>query len=72
MFGLEECTKFVDVEPNKVLRPVGTTFQEYVEDMTTTDLPKTVIWKVVGYLESFVSRCGETLFYRRNEEIRLV
>ena len=67
-----ECTKRVDVSPDKVLRPIGTTFKEWNECLTSTDLPHWVTWKVIGYFECFRGRRGDTLLYERMEEIQSV
>ena len=68
----KECTERVDVNPDKVLRPIGTTFREWNECLTSTDLPHWIIWKVVGYLQEFRGRRGDVLLYERMEEIQSV
>ena len=67
----KECTERVDVNPDKVLRPIGTIFREWNECLCSTELPHWVTWKVVGYLQSFRARYGNTLLYERMEEIQL-
>ena len=68
----KEGAVWVDYMPKKALRPIGTAFKEWNECLGSTDLPHWMTWKVVGYLKSFVSRSGGTLFYERHEEIQLV
>ena len=65
----KECTDRVDVSPDKVLRPIGSTFREWIECSVSTDLPHWVTWEVVGYFQSFRGRRGSVLFYERMEEI---
>lgn len=67
--AFNQCTEKEDIKPDKVLRPIGTTFKEWAECSTTTDLPHWINWKVVGHMESIVGRRGNTLLYERNEEI---
>ena len=66
----KECTKRRDVKPDKVLRPIGTTFKEWIEPETSTDLPHWIHWKVVRHIQSFRGRSGDTLLYERHEEIQ--
>ena len=66
-----ECTKRVDVNPDKVLRPIGTTFREWNECINSTELPHWVNWRVIGYIQSYRGRRGDTLLYERMEEIGL-
>ena len=68
----KECTFRVDVNPDKVLRPIGTTFKEWNECPNSTDVPHWMTWKVAGYITSYKGRSGNTLFYERMEEIQLV
>lgn len=68
----KECTERVDVNPEKVLRPIGTTFKEWNECLSSTVLPHWVNWKVVDYFQSFRGRRGNVLLYERMEEIQLV
>ena len=68
----KECTERVDVNPDKVLRPIGTIFKEWTECECSTELPHWVTWKVVGYIQSFRGRRGDTLLYERMEEIQSV
>lgn len=68
----KECTERVDVNPDKVLRPIGTTFREWNECLTSTDLPHWITWEVVGYLQEFRGRRGDALLYERMEEIQSV
>lgn len=67
----KECTERVDVNPDKVLRPIGTTFREWTECLCSTELPHWVTWKVVDYFQSFRGCRGNTLLYERMEEIQL-
>ncbi len=64
-----ECTSEVDVCPGKILRPIGTTFKEWSEDMSSTDLPCWVYWRIIGYGKTFKGRRGGVLLYERHEEI---
>jgi len=64
-----ECTKRRDIKPNKVLRPIGTTFKERTNNPCSTALPHWSWWKVVDYIQSFRGRSGNTLFYERMESI---
>ena len=68
----KECTEQVDVIPGKVLRPIGTTFKEWNECSCSTGLPHWITWKVIGYIQSYRGRSGDTLFYERMEEIQSV
>lgn len=68
----KECTFRVDVNPDKVLRPIGATFKEWTECSCSTDLPYWITWKVIGYIQSYRGRSGNTLFYERMEEIQSV
>ncbi len=65
----KECTERVDVNPDKALRPIGTVFKEWNECKCSTELPHWVCWKVIGYIDSFRGRVGNTLLYERMEEI---
>ena len=65
-----ECTERLDINPDKVLRPIGSTFKEWNECLTSTDLPHWVTWEIMGYMEVFRGRRGNTLLYERMEEIR--
>ena len=67
----KECTERVDVNPEKVLRPIGTTFQEWNECLSSTEPAHWVNWKVVGYIQSFRGRRGDVLLYEKMEEIQL-
>ena len=67
----KECTKRVDVAPDKVLRPIGETYEEWIESGTSTEQPHWVTWEVVDHMEVFSHRSGETLYYERYEEIKL-
>ncbi len=66
-----ECTESVDINPDKVLRSVGFTYREWIESTTSTELPHWVTWEIVGYMQTFSHRQGNTLYYERLEEIRL-
>lgn len=66
-----ECTERVDVNPDKVLRPIGTTFKEWNECSNSTEPAHWVTWKVIGYMQSFRGRYGNTILYERMEEISL-
>lgn len=68
----KECTERVDVNPGKVLRPIGATFKEWTECINSTDIPHWVTWKVIGYIHSYRGRSGNTLFYERMEEIQSI
>jgi len=67
-----ECSGRVNVNPDKVLLPIGSTFKRWMEDGTSTDLPHWVEWEVVGYVEVFRGRRGDALCYERCEEIKLI
>jgi len=67
----QECTEWVDIEPDKILRPVGTTFDEWVESPSSTQIPHWVKWEVAGHFQSFAGRRGNVGLYRRREEIKL-
>lgn len=66
-----ECISQVDINPDKVLRPIGTTFREWTDCLTSTELPHWMVWEVIGYIEAHKGRSGNTLFYERFEEIQL-
>lgn len=66
----KECTERVDVNPDKVLLPVGHVYKEWIECEYSTDLPHWAWWEVVGYVQSFRGRNGDKLLYERMEEIR--
>jgi len=68
----KECSKRVDLKPDKVLQPIGATFKEWSDCISSTDAPHWVTWKVIGYIQSYRGRRGDTLFYERMEEIELV
>ena len=57
----KECTERVDVNPDKVLRPLGTTFREWSKCLTSTELAHWITWKVIGYIHSFRGRRGNVL-----------
>ena len=65
----KECTERIDVNPDKVLRPIGTTFREWSEHLCSTDPPGWIYWKIIGYIQEFKYRMGNALFYERMEEI---
>lgn len=67
-----ECTKQADINPDKVLRPIGATSKVWNECLNSTDLPHWTTWKVVGYIQSFRGRSGDTLLYERMEEVESV
>ena len=67
----KECTERVDVNPDKVLRPIDTTFKEWSECKCSTEPAHWVTWKVIGYIQSFRGRSGDILLYERMEEIAL-
>ena len=67
----KECTSRQDVKPDRVLRPIGTRFKEWIKCENTTTMPHWTTWKVVGYIESYKGRKGNTLLYERNEELKL-
>jgi len=67
----KECTKRIDVNPDKVLRPVGTKFDEWYEPSGSTDIPHWQHWEVVAHIKSFRGRRGNALLYEQMEEIRL-
>ncbi len=64
-----ECTSAVDVLPEKVLRPIGTIFREWLEDIRSNDLPHWISWRVKGYGETYRGRRGDTILYERHEEL---
>ena len=64
-----ECTERWDVNPDKVLRPIGFTYRTWDECTGSTDSPRWVWWRVRGYLEEFKGRSGDVLFYERHEDI---
>jgi hypothetical protein len=65
----KECTDRLDVNPDKVLRPIGTTFREWIGSPYSTDPPGWIYWKIIGYVQTFKYRMGNKLFYERMEEI---
>lgn len=67
-----ECTDKEDIHPDKVLRPIGFTFKEWVDELCSTDIPHWMWWKIVGHIEAFVGRRGDVLLYERNEAIELM
>lgn len=67
-----ECTAWVDIAPDKILRPIGTTFKEWTECLSSTEPPHWTTWKVTGYFNSFRGRQGDTLLYERVEGIEAV
>lgn len=67
----KECTERVDVNPDKVLRPIGTTFMERSECINSTELPHWITWKAIKHIQSFRGRQGSTLLYERMEEISI-
>lgn len=65
-----ECTERVDVNPDKVLRPIGTVFKVWAECLNSTEPPHWTWWKVVGYVETFRGTRGDNvLAYERMEEV---
>ena len=68
----QECTTQRDVNPGKVLRPIGTRFREWCENRGSTDPPCYLEWKVVDHYESFKGRRGDTILFERMEEVALV
>lgn len=66
-----ECTEWTDAYPDKVLRPIGTIFKEWCEDICSTELAHWICWEVVGYMKSFSGRSGNEILYERMEEIKL-
>lgn len=68
----KECTEQVDIAPEKVLRPIGTKFKDWIESINSTDLPHWSYWVVVAHVQSFRGRRRNALLYERMEEIRLV
>lgn len=67
----KECTEHEDIKPDKVLRPIGTTWREWFEPKDSTDLPHWITWKVIGYIETYRGQRGNTLLYERMESIGL-
>ena len=65
----KECTKRRDIAPDKVLRPIGTIWREWIEPNAFTELPGWMYWRVKGYVEVFKWREGDTIYYERHEEI---
>jgi hypothetical protein len=68
----KECTRKIDVKPDKILRPIGSTFTELIDNPCSTDLPCRVTWKIIAHAECFVGRQGETILYERCEEIESI
>ncbi len=66
----KECTEEEDIEPDKVLRPIGTVFRVWIEPQWSTELPHWAYWEVVRYITSYCGRKGNILLYERHEEIR--
>lgn len=67
----KECTEQRDVNPDKVLRPIGTLFKEWIKNDNSTELPHWAVWEVCGYMEIYRGRRGNVLLYQRSEEIKL-
>ena len=67
----KECIEHEDVNPGKVLRPIGSTLRTWQECKTSTEQPHWANWKVTGYRRRFRGRQDKTLFYERMEEVRL-
>ena len=67
----KEFTDWKDINPNKVLRPIGTIFKEWIENITSTEPARFYTWEVVGYFQSYRGRRGNIGLYERMEEIRL-
>lgn len=65
----KECTERVDVNPDKVLRPIGFTFREWCEHGYSTETPGWIYWKIIGFVQTFKYRMGDTIYYERMEEI---
>jgi len=65
----KECTERVDVNPGKILRPIGAVFKDWCECLSSTDLPHWSWWRVKGYMQSFRGRRSNALLYERMEEI---
>ncbi len=68
----KECTKRIDINPDKILRPIGTTFREWIEPFSSTKLPYWVTWRIIGYIEEFKGRRGDMICYERMEEIESI
>lgn len=68
----KECAEEIDIDPDKVLRPIGTVFREWDECLMITELPHWIHWEVIGYSETFKGRRGNVLLYERHEELRSV
>ena len=66
----KECVESVDINPGKVLRPIGTVFREWNECLTTNELPHWVYWEITGYGQTFKGRRGKALLYEQHEEIK--
>ena len=67
----KECTEWRDVSPGKEIL-IGRIFKDWVECLSSTDLPHWVWYKVVGVLEVFRYRKGNVGYYERFGEIRAV
>ena len=67
-----ECTERIDIEPDKVLRPIGTRFEERMENISSTDPPCIAIWEVVDYVTTYRGRRGNAILFTRNEAIECV
>ena len=68
----KECTESVDINPGKVLRPIGTTFRVWNECLCSTEPPHWTTYKVVKHGTSFVARNGKKMLFERTEEIEAV
>ena len=67
----KECTSERDMAPLKQLRPIGATFEEWMECRFSTELPHWAVWEIIGYIKEYKGRQGDVLLYERFEEIRL-
>ncbi len=65
----KECTESRDIEPEKVLRPIGTVFKEWVEHKSSTEVDGWAYYKVDEHIQVFRGRRGKVLLYGRCESI---
>ena len=65
----KECTEHLDVNPDKVLRPIGAVFRQWIEPISSTELPHWINWRVKAHGQTFRGRRGDTLLYERHEEV---
>lgn len=66
-----ECTSREDIKPDKDLRPIGSTTEEWIERSGSTEPDGWVTWRVIGDDEVYKGRRGNTLLYERCEVVEL-